>query len=90
MSNRKETILKYCSQFSSVTIEHMENAIENKKLIEEGRYRELNGCPSSFGLEDYEGLCETEETDNYTNKQKMDMCERCWNKALYGIDNSIL
>lgn len=78
----KEKILNYCNQFSKFSIEHMEQAIENKRLIEQERYSELNGCPSNFGLEDHIGLCEIEEIDNYTEEQKADMCERCWKQAL--------
>lgn len=83
----KEKVLAYCGQFSRSTVEHMEESIENKRLIEQERYRELNGCPSNFGLDEHVGLCETEETDEYTEPQKMDMCERCWKQAL-GVDES--
>jgi hypothetical protein len=82
LTNGKETVLNYCGQFSASSIEHMEQAIENKKLIEKGDYKYLNGCPSNFGLDDHAGICEIEETDNYTEPQKLDMCERCWKQAL--------
>lgn len=78
----KEAVLAYCSQYSRSSIEHMEQAIENKRLIEQGRYSELSGCPSNFGIDDHVGLCEIEETVDYTENQKMDMCERCWKQAL--------
>ena len=80
MSKRK--VLRYCSQFSASFIQHMEQAIENKRLIEQERYRELNGCPSNFGLDNHIGLCEIEETADYTEEQKTDMCDRCWKQAL--------
>lgn len=79
----KDAILKYCDQFSESSIEHIQNALENKYLIERGEYRFLNGCPSSYGLDDYMGLCETEEKKgNGSNKEFEDMCEMCWKKAL--------
>lgn len=82
MSNGKETVLKYCGQFSAPSVEHMEQALENKRFIERGEYKYLNGCPSNFGLDDHIGLCEIKDTDDYTEPQKMNMCERCWKQAL--------
>jgi hypothetical protein len=58
----------------------MEDAIENKRLIEEGEFRYLNGCPSSYGLDHYVGLCEEEKIIG--NVSQMDQCECCWRKAL--------
>lgn len=76
----KDAVLNYCNQFSNVSVEHIEHAIENAKLIEQGRYRELNGCPSSYGRDDFPGLCFEEDVEG--NDAKMDQCERCWIKAL--------
>lgn len=80
MSNGKDTILKYCNQFSIYSVEHMENAIENSRLIEQGKYGELNGCPSNYGLDDFKGLCFEEEVEG--NEAQLEQCERCWKKAL--------
>jgi hypothetical protein len=82
MSNGKEIVLEYCNQFKMPDLEHIEQAIENKRMIEKGEYRYLNGCPSNFGLEKHIGICEIEETDDYTPQQQSDMCERCWKQAL--------
>lgn len=81
MSNGKENVLNYCSQFSSYSIEHMENALENKKLIEQEKYEDLNGCPSSYGLDEFNGLC-FEETLGEDYSEQSQQCERCWKKAL--------
>lgn len=78
MSGR-DTVLKYCSQWSLASYEHIQNAIENKRLIEQERYSELNGCPSSYGLDEFVGLCEEE---NVSWKAQDDQCEMCWKKAL--------
>ena len=79
MKNGKEKIMNYCNQFDKFNIEHMEQAKENKLLIEQKKYSELNGCPSNFGLDNYEGLCEIEKVPS--NKQ-LEQCEKCWIKAL--------
>ncbi len=76
----KDTVLKYCNQFTSISIDHIENAIENKRLIEQGRYSELNGCPSSYGLEEFDGLCDEEEVE--FGKAQNEQCEICWKTAL--------
>lgn len=80
MNNGKEIVLNYCGQFTNYSIEHMENAIENEELIKQGRYRDLNGCPSSYGLDDYAGLCF--EEDVVGNEAQLQQCESCWKKAL--------
>lgn len=72
-------ILDYCTRLSKNDTEHIEQAKENKWLIEQGRYRELNGCPSAFGLDDYIGLCEVEEVEQ---SEQFNQCEQCWKKAL--------
>lgn len=76
----KDAVLNYCNQFSNVSIEHIEHARENAKMIENGQYRFLNGCPSSYGLDAFSGLCVEEEVEN--NDEQIDQCEECWKKAL--------
>jgi hypothetical protein len=80
LSNGKDIILKYCSQYTESSLEHIQNAIDNKRLIEQGRYSELSGCPSSYGLDDFNGLCFEEKVEG--NKEQYEQCERCWKKAL--------
>lgn len=41
----------------------------------------LNGCPSTYGLDDYVGLCEEEDVGQYFKKQNL-QCLNCWKKAL--------
>jgi CspA family cold shock protein len=77
-------ILNYCNQFSIYSIEHIENAIKNKSLIEQGKYNILNGCPSSYGLDEYVGLCETEK--EIKREAQRSQCERCWKKALGDVE----
>lgn len=76
----KEIINSYCEKLKKIDIKHIEEAVENKRLIEEGKYRELNGCPQNFGLENYIGLCEIEKVEE--TLQQINQCERCWKKAL--------
>lgn len=80
----KDIILKYCTQFNDASIEHIANCIDNKWLIEQERYIELNGCPSSYGLDDFDGLCFVEKVEG--NEAQLDQCERCWKEAL-GVKN---
>lgn len=79
MTSGKDTTLKYCSQYSQSSIEHIENCIWNKNCIEQGDYSKLEGCPSTYGLE-FEGLCFTEEV--VENAAQSEQCERCWRQAL--------
>lgn len=81
----KEDVLKYCNTFKNVDLEHIGNALENAKLINKGEYRYLNGCPSSFGLDDYVGICEEDMEVDYASlnpRQQFDVCEACWKRAL--------
>jgi hypothetical protein len=77
--NGKEKILEYCNQFTMPDLEHIEHAIENKRMIENGEYRYLNGCPSNYGLEEYKGQCYIEEVEQ---DEQDNQCELCWKKAL--------
>lgn len=79
MSTGKDTVLKYCSQYSQSSIEHMENCIWNKGCIEKGDYSSLAGCPSTYGLE-FDGLCFEEKVEGYA--AQTEQCERCWKHAL--------
>lgn len=77
----KNKIIEYCKELGKIDTKHIEEAVENKRLIEAGKYRELNGCPQNFGLDDYVGLCEIEkEPKSY--QDELNQCERCWKKAL--------
>lgn len=78
MMNNKDTILEYCKTVMTHDIDHLQNAIENARYIENGEYEMMNGCPSAYGLDYHVGICEIEEIDDYTEPQKIDMCNRCW------------
>lgn len=79
----KEQILKYCGQWDVNSLQHMEQAMENKRLIERGLYDLLNGCPSGFGLDDHIGLCETDPLPKDAKySEQCSQCETCWKLAL--------
>ena len=71
LSNR-DKIINYCKNISSVDETHLENAKHNLNVIN-GLDAEFEGCPSNYGLTDYQGLCKDYD-DN--------CCEECWNKAI--------
>lgn len=77
-----EIILNYCKTFKTHDTEHLQHAIENARSIENGEYRMINGCPSAYGLDVNVGLCEIEETNRYTEHEKINMCNRCWKEVL--------
>lgn len=81
MSNGKEIVLNYCKTVKTHDIEHLQHAIENQRYIEKGDYEMLNGCPSTYGLDDHVGLCETEDVGQDYEKQK-EQCLKCWKQAL--------
>lgn len=78
----KDTIYTYCKTVRTHDIDHLHNALENARYIEKAEYEQMNGCPSSYGLEDHVGICEIENTDAYTQLQIMNMCHRCWKNVL--------
>jgi hypothetical protein len=80
METGKETILNYCKQFSESSIDHIQNCLDNKGMIEKGEYKYLEGCPSSFGLDHFEGLCCEEQEDGL--ESQYEQCEECWKMAL--------
>jgi hypothetical protein len=82
LSNQKEVILNYCKTIETHDVDHLQDAIENARYIKNGEYKMMNGCPCNYGLDDHIGLCEIEETDDYTEQQKTDMCDRCWKQVL--------
>ena len=82
MSSEREIILNYCKTVETNDIEHLQNAIENARYIKDSDYKMMNGCPSTYGLDEHVGLCEIEETDDYKEPQKTDMCNRCWKQVL--------
>lgn len=87
MSNGKEVILNYCKTVQTHDIDHLQSAIENTKYIEKGEYHMLNGCPSTYGLDDFVGLCEIEDVGQDWERQSK-QCLSCWKKALEVDENS--
>lgn len=75
----KNVILNYCNQYSDSMISHIENCQWNKEQIKKEEYSKLEGCPSSFGLDDYDRLCFTEDVAAHKQSEQ---CESCWKKAL--------
>lgn len=70
--SNKDKVINYCKNVCSVDESHLENAKHNLAVIN-GLDSEFEGCPSNYGLTEYEGLCEDYD-DN--------CCEECWRKAL--------
>lgn len=81
----KDKFVNYCEKLEKLDVKHIEEAVENKYLVEKGKYRQLNGCPQNFGVDDYVGLCEIEEVQGII--EQTNQCERCWKKAL-NVNNS--
>lgn len=81
MSNGKEIILTYCRKVETHDIDHLQSAIENQRYIENEEYHLLNGCPITYGLDDYIGLCEIENVGRDWAKQSK-QCLDCWTQAL--------
>ena len=63
--------LQYCKDFL------LELNSENPNI----RYL-TDSCPSGFGIDEFDGLCYTEQKDDFTTEQVCKMCDRCWVKAL--------
>lgn len=68
----KDKVINYCKNTCSVDEAHLENAKHNLNVIN-GLDSEFEGCPSNYGLTDYQGLCR-DYGDDY--------CNECWNKVL--------
>lgn len=88
MKTGKEIMLEYCKTIKTHSIDHLQDC----KDIEIGltkydshRYDNyLDGhCPSSFGLDNYEGQCYINELSSpikYTDEQ-CEQCKLCWKIA---------
>jgi hypothetical protein len=73
--------------FSNPVSSDVEHLMHCEELRYEFKQKNLNidsvGCPSNFGLDEYDGLCFEEDLDNsITYKQSVEMCRRCWKIAL--------
>jgi hypothetical protein len=79
----KKDILAYCREVAESDMDHIQAAKDNLDMITKGEYRNLIGCPNSFGLDDHVGLCETETVEGYY--AQCNQCEQCWREAL-GVD----
>jgi hypothetical protein len=82
LNSEKEIILKYCKTVKTHDIDHLQDAIENARYIESGEYKMMNGCPSSYGVEEHVGICEIEEHKDWDINKLTDMCNRCWKNVL--------
>lgn len=81
MTNNKLTVIQYCGSVKTHDIDHLQNAIDNKRSIEGNQYENLVGCPSAYGLDDHEGLCGKIDVGKDYEKQK-EQCLQCWTNAL--------
>ena len=80
MSNGRNRVLNHCSQYSYSDLDYIQSCLDNERAIKEGRYRDLEGCPSSFGLEEFLGLCYEDTVEDYLEQRNQ--CEMCWKQAL--------
>lgn len=84
MSSGKELVLEYCAAIQTHDIDHLQSCIDNERDIKSGKYLqsgwELSGCPSSYGLPEFLGLCFEEEIKGY--KEQCEQCRTCWREAL--------
>lgn len=83
MKRGKDIILEYCSTVQTHDIDHLQNAIDNERTIKNDEYEDLSGCPMNYGLDNYEGLCETrDDYEKLSYKEQCEMCNKCWKQAL--------
>lgn len=82
MKSGKEIILEYCDNVKTHDIDHLQSCLDNANDIRANKYLEyeLSGCPSSYGLKEWDGLCFEEEVKGY--KAQCEQCKRCWIQAL--------
>jgi hypothetical protein len=76
----KDVILEYCDTVKTHDIDHLQSCLDNERDIRNGKTKDLSGCPSSYGLDDFDGLCFEEEVKGY--KAQCEQCNRCWAQAL--------
>ena len=73
MRKGKEVMIEYCENVLSHSVEHLESCLEVERGLKNDSYIDLDShCPSSYGLDNYEGECEFISECS---------CERCWNVA---------
>jgi hypothetical protein len=79
----KEIILEYCDNIQTGDIDYLQSCIDVRESLRDGGIRYyLDHCPSAYGLDDYIGLCEESADDNMSNQEKINQCERCWDRVL--------
>ena len=82
----KEKVINYCNRMlEEISVEHLEACQEVRDLLkcEDNDYL-TDYCPSSYGLDNYKGLC---EINNESDKlliydEQVDQCKKCWEIAL--------
>jgi hypothetical protein len=80
MKSGKDVVLEYCSTVKTHDIDHLQSCLDNERDIKNGKYDDLSSCPSSFGLDDFDGLCFEEEVKGL--REQYEQCRRCWITAL--------
>ena len=79
----KKQLLIFAKNVETHDIDYLENVLNNLHVLKKHQPgAHLSGCPSSYGLEYYEGLCFQANTENMSLKEKEKMCNDCWKKAL--------
>ncbi len=82
MRSGEEIVLEYCDTIKTHDIDHLRSCLNNARDIREGKHfkYELSGCPSSYGLDEWDGLCFEEEVKGF--KAQSEQCKKCWIQAL--------
>ena len=85
LTNR-DKVLNYCRYFVSGSIESLSDRDDVEYALKHPE-KNLNipSCPTNWGLEDAEELCNTSDEDGYyklSYKEQVAVCQLCWKKAL--------
>jgi hypothetical protein len=78
----EEIVLEYCDNIESNDPLYIQSCLDNARDIRAKKQfeYELSGCPSSYGLDEWNGLCFDEEVKGY--KAQCEQCKNCWIQAL--------
>ncbi|MED3550179.1 hypothetical protein [Cytobacillus praedii] len=77
MRKGKDIGIEYCSNLVTQDIDHLQSCLDNERDIKNGKYNGLSGCPSTFGMDNFDGLCFEEEIKGLSQQ-----CRNCWKTAL--------
>ena len=80
----KEKVIDYCNKMlEEINEQHLVNCREVRYLLKNNDKNNFVGfCPSSYGLDDYKGLCEIGKDKTLTLEDHAHQCKTCWEIAL--------